>query len=81
MPKSDKRKSKSKGHRRYKDLKPHRVLKYAALGNSSKLAKLFTAAAPSNLELFDSEGNTALHLAAQHGHRDTTALLVRCDSC
>ena len=77
MPREGKHKKKSKPHRQ-RSAKPQRVLRYAALGKSSKLARLFTESLPSDLGLFASEGNTALHLAAQHGHKDTAALLVRC---
>ena len=79
MPREGKHKKTSKPHRQ-RSAKPQRVLRYAALGKSSKLARLFTESLPSDLGLFDSEGNTALHLAAQHGHKDTAALLVRCAS-
>ena len=77
MPREKELKKRSKPHRQ-RSAKPQRVLKYAALGKSSKLARLFTESLLSDLGLFDSEGNTALHLAAHHGHKDTAALLVRC---
>ena len=81
MPKADKKKKKktqANADRPAKPPKPHHVLKYAALGKTSKLARLLTQALPGDLGLLNSEGDTALHLAAQHGHKDAAALLVRC---
>ena len=68
-------------HKRKRREQPGKVLKYAALGKTSKLARALDASPAADLELFNAEGHTALHLAALHGHTQALQTLLRCRHC
>ena len=72
MPKHGKRKHKHRSG----PAKPHKLLKYAALGKTSKLLSALSGAAAADLELYTPEGRTALHLAAEHGHLEALKALL-----
>lgn len=55
-----------------------RILKYASLGKARKLRKLADRHDTVSLDtITDSQGATALHHAARHGHLEVVQLLLR----
>lgn len=72
MPKHGKRKHKHRSG----PAKPHKLLKYAALGKTGKLLSALAGTVAADLELYTPEGRTALHLAAEHGHLEVLKALL-----
>ncbi|KAK9823330.1 hypothetical protein WJX72_001970 [[Myrmecia] bisecta] len=76
-PNQHKRKKRKKEKRDGSGRSEYKLLLYAALGDIGKLKKLISRHPQVNLDVFDAEGNTPLHQACRHGHRNIVRFLMR----